>query len=216
LNALHRAKTVALSARGSSGGGISGLLKKAKKILPKTWTQSEEERRVEIERKKRAVDTNNAISSLFQDAPLPVRLMARLSLPLFSRLLGDAFELMSEQQGVVDSIQAEAKELILGDPNARSLLGSGPLEVGFPLSQSSSSSSINGVSSSVVQLTLPVRGSAKDGVAQVVSRNGRMQEILLEAGGYSINVSIGAKERERRPPSGVIEAEIIEKDQSKK
>ena len=204
-------------------GFLGGLKKTAKSLLPSSWFQSEEEKRAAIERQRVQDDLKGGLKELFKDAPLPVRMIGGMVAPLLTNVMSGLAETMAEQQEVVDDVLNEARQYLAADPAVAQMLGDGGIQVGTPFSQSSSSTSINGQTTTQVQLAFPVTGSLQSGVAQVVSANGKLQRLVLQVGGRTTAVSLSSKTpsartfRNRGPRSGspdddIIEAEIIEKD----
>ncbi|KAI2501986.1 hypothetical protein MHU86_12469 [Fragilaria crotonensis] len=73
------------STRGDEGF-FGGLKKVVKSILPKSWTQTEEERKAEITRKELKKDVESSITAVLKDAPLAVRMLGSLVAPIFQVL----------------------------------------------------------------------------------------------------------------------------------
>merc|ERR1719437_140076 len=167
---------------------------------------------------------SNNMNTLLKDAPLGIRMMGKLVAPLVSSMA----ETFREQSEIIGDVLYEAEELILGDDTARSVLG-GTINVGAPFSQSSSSSSINGVTTAKIQASFPVQGEYSSGVATVVASSGGsgkpdIESLVLEvmgrrysigliksAGGdvYSGQASVVGKKKVRK--GDIIDAEFVEK-----
>jgi hypothetical protein len=203
----------------NEGGFLATLKKGAKKLLPASWFQSEEDKTTAIERKRVQNEFQGSIKELLKDAPLPVKMVGRMIAPLLTNVMSGLAETMAEQQKEIDEVLSDAKSYLLADPAVAKLVGDGPIQVGTPFSQSSSSSSINGVSTTRVELAFPVQGSTQSGVAKATSANGSLQKLVLQAGDRTISVSLSSKtprpsafRKASRGSDDIIEAEIIEKN----
>merc|ERR1719437_416494 len=207
-------------------GFLTKLADKAKSLVPKSWLSKEDQKKqAAIERKKEMKnELSNNMNTLLKDAPLGIRMMGKLVAPLVSSMA----ETFREQSEIIGDVLYEAEELILGDDTARSVLG-GTINVGAPFSQSSSSSSINGVTTAKIQASFPVQGEYSSGVATVVASSGGsgkpdIESLVLEvmgrrysigliksAGGdvYSGQASVVGKKKVRK--GDIIDAEFVEK-----
>eukprot|EP00547_Thalassionema_nitzschioides_P004216 CAMPEP_0194217644 /NCGR_PEP_ID=MMETSP0156-20130528/21881_1 /TAXON_ID=33649 /ORGANISM="Thalassionema nitzschioides, Strain L26-B" /LENGTH=198 /DNA_ID=CAMNT_0038946745 /DNA_START=333 /DNA_END=929 /DNA_ORIENTATION=- len=157
----------------------------AKKVLPKSWTQSEEEKKAYIVKKEREQELSSGINQILKDAPLPVRMLGSLVAPMFSQM---ASSFQEQQQQTIDFIE-EARSFIVSDSDAISILGE-PIVVQPPFSQSSSSSSINGKTTTQVQASFPVQGSYQEGIASMTATEAGIQRLLLQVGGRNININL--------------------------
>lgn len=216
---LNRANTIRCFA--SSGDGIVGKVKNAaKSILPKSWFQSDAERRATLERKQMRDEMKGSLKAMLKDAPFPVRALGSVIAPMMSSALSGLAEGVAEQQQAVSDQLDKARSLIAADQQVIAILGEG-VQVGSPFSQASSSSNINGRVSATVELGFPVSGSRNSGTARLSSVNGEIRLLEVQAGGRVIRVNTEMP-RFSSPSSGrfsgsrddgdVIEAEIIEKD----
>lgn len=164
--------------------------KMAKKVLPSALVpKSKAEKRRELDRLELQNSLDTGLSTLFKDAPLPIRLVGKLITPL----LGSLVEQVQEQSRSTNQVLDEAREILRSSRRARELLGGGDddtmIDVGPPFSQSSSSSSINGQTSSVVQASFQVSSrTSNGGTATVVARNGVIETLQLNVGGRSVNI----------------------------
>ena len=202
------------------GGILGGLKKAAKSILPSSWFQSEKEKKAAIQRQRMKEEVTGGLQEVLKDAPFPVRMMGKMMGPLMSNMMSGLAETMAEQQEQVDQVLADTKTYLMADPAVGRLLGDGAIQVGTPFSQSSSSSTINGQTTTRVEIAMPVTGSRSSGVAQAVSSNGRLDRLVLQADGRTINVSMASKtprssafrSASSKRDDDIIEAEIIEKE----
>ena len=206
------------------GGGVLSTIKNAAKsvaktILPSSWFQTDKEKQQAIERKRYRDEVNGGIKELLKDAPLPIRMMGSMVGPLFSSAMSTMAESLAEQQKTVEDYMSQARLCLQTDEAVVRLLGD-PIQVGSPFSQSSSTSSINGQTTTRVEIGFPVSGSRGSGVAQLSATEAGLQRLVLQAEGRQINVSLSSKPFQKFPRSkndkndddGIIEAEIIEKD----
>lgn len=202
-------------------GILGGLKKIAKKVLPSSWFQSEQEKKVAIERKRVNDEFKGGLQEMLKDAPLPIRMMGSVVAPMISSAMSGLAETMAEQQEAVSKVQEDAKAYLLADPAVARLLGDGPVQLGAPFAQSSSTSSINGQTMSQVEITFPVQGSTASGIVKASSASGSLQQLILQASGTSIAVNLSSKaprsssfrsgKTNNKGRDDIIEAEIIDK-----
>jgi len=208
-------------------GLLSKLANKAKSFVPTRWlSEKDVEKQASIERSRLARnEINDSITTMLKDAPLGIRMMGKLIIPIVSKLA----QTIREQGQIMNDVLNEAKELIINDDKAVSVLGSS-IKVGSPFSQSSSSTSINGRSTTKIQTSFPVQGSLQSGTASVVSAvtgdnppkiesltldvSGRVYSIGLikSAGGpdvFSGKTSVVGKNMARK--GDIIDAEFVDK-----
>ena len=175
----------------SGGGGF--LVKVAKSILPKSWTQSEEERRMELRRKEVRDEVSGGLQSLLKDAPFPVRMMGSMMAPLVSGMASSLAETMKDQQEQMQQLLDDARGYIVADPLAVEQLGGDPIVVQPPFSQSSSTSSINGKTTTQIQASFPVQGRAQQGIATMTASQSGIQQLTLQVGGRNMNIQLSRK-----------------------
>ena len=205
------------------GGGVLDTIKNAaksvaKSILPSSWFQTEREKQRAIERQRVKDDVKGGLTELLKDAPLPVRMMGRMMGPLVSSAMSTMAESMAEQQKTVEETLSRANTFLQSDEDVTRLLGPNP-QVGTPLSQSSSTTSINGRTKTRIQIGFPVTGSRASGMAQLSATEAGIERIVVQVDGRQIDVNLTSSKR-RKSFSGngnddddnIIEAEIIEKD----
>jgi len=162
------------------------------------------------------------IKEILKDAPLPVRMMGSMISPLMSNMVSNLAETMSEQQQSVDDVMNDAKTYLYGDDAVQQTLGE-PISVApTPFSQGSSTSSINGKTTTRIELGFQVSGSRQNGIARAIANQDGIQQLTLDVGGRVLNVSLskrgipsskgGGGGRNKFDDDNVIEAEIIEKN----
>jgi hypothetical protein len=188
----------------------------AKSILPSSWFQSEKEKQAAMERKRVQKEVSGGIKEVLKDAPLPIRMMCSMFGPLVSSAMSTMAESLAEQQSVAEDYLSQARQFLQSDESVARLLGDS-IQVGTPFSQSSSSSSINGRTSTRIELGFPVQGSRMSGTAQLSATEKGIQRIILQAQGRQIDVNLSSTPYDklkgsRRGSDDIIEAEIIEKD----
>ena len=138
--------------------------------------------------------------------------------PLLSSMASSLADTMAEQQRTTEQLMDDARGYLMGDPAVATVLGE-PISLGTPFSQSSATTSINGKTQTRVELGMPVFGSRGSGTVRLLATQDGISQLLLEAGGRSINVSLTRKSRSSFGSSGfkvngddnIIEAEVIEK-----
>jgi hypothetical protein len=223
LTSTPTTTTTRLFSSGKNNNKEEGILKKvAKTFLPKSWFQTDQEKKAELARQQVKDNVKGGIQEMFKDAPLPVRIMGSMISPLLSRVASDLSESMAEQQRSVESVIDDARAFIIGDDVALQALGE-PIQVGTPFSQSSSTTSINGQKTTNIAIAFPVQGSRSSGVAQAQANQNGIVQLVLQVDGRQVHVSlnkrgshVGKNHILRKSYEGdddnIIEAEIIEKD----
>jgi hypothetical protein len=219
-------QTRLFSSNKDNDGGGGGLLSKvkgvAKSVLPTKWFQSEKEKKLAIQRKRTQDELKGGLKEMLKGAPLPIRMIGGMIAPLVSTVMSGLAESMAEQQATIESVMKDAKSYLAADPAVAQRLGE-PIQVGAPFSQSSSSTSINGESSTRVDLAFPVTGPLGSGIARLSASDDKIKELQVEANGRVVSVDLLSKGRRRSTFPGssssssssadnIIEAEIIEKD----
>jgi len=197
------------------------LISKAKSWLPKKWFGTEEEK-MAIQRRKEVKDTvSSNLDEMLKDAPLGFRMLGKMVSPLMSAAASTMAETMAEQQRTTASVLEDARMYLESDSTVSEILGS-PIQIGAPFSQASSSSNVNGVKQSRVELALPVTGSFSSGVARILANQDGIVQLQVDVGGRVVNVSLSKDPKRRfksqstrtttRSGDDIIEAEIVEKD----
>jgi hypothetical protein len=210
---------------------ILGQVKKvAQKFLPSTWFQSEEEKRQIAEQKRIQSDIQTGIKQIFKDAPLPIRMVSNMISPIFGSMMSALAETAASQQDMVEVVYDQAVRSIQMDSAVQTILGD-RVTVGRPFSQSSSSSSINGATTTRIELGFPVSGQLGVGIGRLVAAgsgnsNPVIQKLEVEADGNVIDINARMSSSSQRTKSytpnssfqgdsNIIDAEIIEKDTKK-
>ena len=202
-----------------------------KKVLPSKWFQSDEEKRASIERKRRQNEISGALDQSLKDAPLGVRLVAKAAGKIFSKMATGLAETMEEQSRQMEDLLQDARSYIVADVMASNVLGE-PISIGTPISQSSSTSVINGAKSVNVQASFEVAGSRSAGIATMVANGSGVQRLRLDVAGRSFEVNTkggrpardvvggyvtGRKASKSGPKKGdIIDAEIIDAEYREK
>jgi hypothetical protein len=206
------------SSNNKNPGIFDGLKNIVKSVLPKSLTQSEEERKAEIVRKEMQNDISSGIQSMLKDAPLAIRMVGSLVAPLLSSLTSA----VQEQQRQTENLLDEARSFILSNENALSDLGE-PITVQPPFSQSSSSVTINGKSSSQVVASFYVQGTRRVGVGKMVANENGIQDLSLSVEGRTYSIPLtrsGASKfgigKNRINQDNIIDVEFVEKKVNKK
>lgn len=208
-----------LLASGKGNGIVSRLGRIVRRILPTRIFGTQEEKAQLAQRREVQGQLNQAL----KEAPFAVRALGRLVAPLISGVASQLAESVAAQQRTIQEVLDDARRYLINDPSAIQLLGE-PIALGAPISQSSASSSINGKSQTRIDLILPVKGSRGSGTLRLVATQDGISQMLLDAGGQSINVSMqspsisGSRSSSKFSSSSktngddnIIEAEIIDK-----
>jgi hypothetical protein len=190
----------------------------AKSVLPSSWFQSAKEKEAAMENKRIEKQVRGSLKEIFKDAPLPIRMLGGIVGPIMSSVMSKLSKTIADQQEVVEALLDEARSYITGNEEVENVLGQ-PVTVGSAFSQSSSSTSINGQTSSHVELGFPVSGPRGSVMGRLIAINGKIQQLEIQAAGQVIQVALRRPSQffsggtKRSSDSGkIIEAEIIEKE----
>jgi hypothetical protein len=145
-------------------GFLSKVMNKAKQYLP--FLRTEQEQKAAIEKKRVKSELQSSIQQVLRDAPLPVRAMGNLVGSLLGSAVSELAAVASQQNDLIDRCYGQAVAALAADDAVRAALGS-PVQAGPITSQSSSTTSINGRSTTRVQLGFAVYGSRGGGQAQL-------------------------------------------------
>jgi hypothetical protein len=154
------------------------------------FLQSNEEKQAALQRKQVKQDIKGGIQQVLKDAPLPIRMMGGMIAPLLGSAVSQLGEAMSSQQELVDTLLQEAQANMVSDATVLQVLGE-PIIVGAPFQQGSSTSIINGVSTTRVQAAFSVQGSKGEGVAQMDATQDGITSLIINVNGRSITVGSG-------------------------
>lgn len=111
---------------------------------------------------------------------------------------------MKQTQRASEDVHAVASAAVRRDPRVAKALG-GAVECSAPLSVSSSSSSVNGVSTSTTAVSFTVQGpSGRQASASVRATSGRPMDIVVQLPTGAIRVDAGAAGAD---PAGVIDVD---------
>ena len=141
----------------------AGLFSKAGKALQSLFgggrgKQSEEEQKGIIRRNETKEKISGGIKEFLKDAPLGVRMAGDLVSPILSELASTVAESLVDQQRSMEDVLATAQLYLQNDPDVTRILGGSgtTIVLGSPISQSSSTTSINGQTQSRMELVVPV------------------------------------------------------------
>ena len=191
---------------------------KVRSYLPFLNKSKDEKQRADIIKKERRGEITGGINEVLKDMPLLVRILGRMVSPL----LANAAEQMAEQSRQAADVLEEARMRLVNDPVVIERLGE-PVQAGQPFSQSSSTISINGVTTATVRASFPVAGPRGDGIATLESSNGEIRSLTVNVNGSNISVGsrrmgggggsafVGKSSSSKKTDGNIIEAEIIEK-----
>lgn len=219
----HQPRISTTSSRLYSSGKDEGFLAKignaVKSILPTSIFGSDEEKQKLARKKEYRDQVSGGLNQVLKDAPLGIRMMGKMVSPILSSMASSLADTMAEQQRTTEQLMDDARGYLMGDPAVANLLGE-PISLGAPFSQSSATTSINGKTQTRVELGMPVFGSRSSGTVRLLATQDGISQLLLDAGGRSINVSLTRKGKSSNFGSSaykvngddnIIEAEVIEK-----
>lgn len=116
---------------------------------------------------------------------------------------------IEEDKMRIKSLLTDARKYLLADSAVRNMLGSDSMELGAPISKTSSSTMVNGMTRSRLQLVIPVTGSSGvTGRIRIVANQDGITQLECDVGGRIIDVPL---DRNGRPDS-VIDASVVARD----
>lgn len=99
---------------------------------------------------------------------------------------------MKQSQNAAQEIHSVAAAAVRRDPRVNKALGGPPVECSAPLSVSSSSSSVNGVTTSTTEIQFIAQGSAgRQAPVSVRATSGRPLEIVVQLPSGAVRVDAG-------------------------
>lgn len=214
----RKSTTSRLYSSGKDEGFLAKVGKAVKSFLPQSIFGSDEEKQKLARKKEYRDQVSGGLDQIFKDAPLGIRMMGKMVSPLLSSMASSLADTMAEQQRTTEQLMDDARGYLMGDPAVAKILGE-PISLGTPFSQSTATTSINGKSQTRVELGMPVFGSRSSGTVRLLATQDGISQLLLEAAGRSINVSLSRTATSYSGSSGykvngddnIIEAEVIEK-----
>ena len=162
-------------------GTIGNVARGATKaVLPKRWTQSKEERQMQLTKTSLKNDIHGNLTQILKDAPRSVRILGKVLIPVISGIAASATnQLQSQNQTIkglvneqikevkrefqeqfeeenrkkrrIDLLLSDAKIYSMADPTAREALGEPIVDISF-ISQCSNTVMINGSTSTFIPL----------------------------------------------------------------
>lgn len=222
-NNHHRVDTRLYSSRNNkdNAGILSKIGSKVKRVLPTKWFGSKEEKKAQLVKKEATAQVTAGIQEMLKDAPPGIRMMGKMIAPLVGKFASTMAATMKDQQEKMQVIMEDTQRYCVNDDAVTSVLGV-PIQIGAPMSQSSSTVSINGKTQARIELGIPVSGPMGSGMARVMASQDGISQLQVEAGGRVINVNLSGSSSKRRSTSkgkfsssgsgkdNIIEAEIIE------
>lgn len=120
-----------------------------------------------IEKRRRKEQVNQAIDKVFEDSGLDKSGLIGGLIKYFVKGMGGMVsEMVRDSANSVQSVQSSTLRELEEDSRTRSILGA-PIEYGTPISTSSSTISINGLTEKTVMLVFPVSGGRSSGMVEV-------------------------------------------------
>ena len=138
---------------------------------------------------------SGSIKEILKDAPLGVRMMGEIISPIIGGLLSTVGGIVAEQQRTIEDVMEDAKIYMQLDQSVTDMLGTTTISLGSPISQSSSTSIINGNAQSRIELTIPVYSgsSYSTSTVQVLAINNVITQMDLNDNGRRISVSLASQ-----------------------
>ncbi|OEU05947.1 hypothetical protein FRACYDRAFT_257333 [Fragilariopsis cylindrus CCMP1102] len=153
----------------------------------------------QIEQRQQQAEMTNefsgSIKEILKDAPLGVRMMGEIISPIIGGLLSTVGGIVAEQQRTIEDVMYDAKIYMQLDQSVTDMLGTTTISLGSPISQSSSTSIINGNAQSRIELTIPVYSgsSYSTSTVQVLAINNVITQMELNDNGRRISVSLASQ-----------------------
>ena len=163
---------------------------KLQKFVPSFLKKDGGKITVQTKREKAQKEISSSIDTMLKDAPLGLKLVGKMISPIISSVAGSVAQAMAEQQDQIQTTLNDAKNYILSDSDAIQALGGEPIYVNPPFSQSSSSMSVNGKTSSRINLSFEVGGSTGSGIASMDCTNGKIDQLVLNVNGRRLNINV--------------------------
>merc|ERR1719356_522979 len=120
--------------------------------------------------------------------------------------MSEQFRSISVQLKSPETLLEEARQYVLSDPKARSLLGE-EIRVGAPYGRSSSSTTINGVNKSRLTLVAPCTGTLGRGDIRLIAAQESIECLEVTLNGRTVKVQLDNNQKE-----DFIDANVIDKD----
>jgi len=159
---------------------------KLKNVIPFTNKNKSKSKTV----KKQVKDElSTSIDRLLKDAPLGVKVLGKMIAPLLGSAVSNIAEAVAEQGRLMEDLQSEARTYLVSDPRVLELIGE-PIELGVPLSQSSSISTINGVKTTRVNTNFEVRGRWGSGMVAMEATEKGIERLSLNTDGKNIDITL--------------------------
>ena len=108
---------------------------------------------------------------------------------MMGRLSNAMAKSMAEQQQSNKYLLSDASKILSNDVAVKNVLGNS-IELGTPFSKTSSSSMVNGVTKSRLELVIPVSGSENTGRIRLIANQDGIMQMELDVGGRIINVPL--------------------------
>ena len=156
--------------------------------------------------------TSAAARSLKKEDPNPIKnwldnvLKPSAQDKMMDRVNSDMSRSINAEKRLTKALLAEARNNLLADPAVRSTLGT-ELVLGTLLSKSTSSTTVNDVTRSRLQLVIPVSGSLSTGRIQLVADQDGILELKLDVNGFVIDVYLDMEEQ-----GPVIDLDIVDRE----
>jgi len=127
---------------------------------------------------------------------------------MMGRLSNAMAKSMAQENQSNKYLLSDASKILSNDVAVKNMLGSS-IELGTPFSKTSSSSMVNGVTKSRLELVVPVSGSENTGRIRLISNQDGIMQMELDVGGRIINVPLDSS---RRRYDDAIDADIEDID----
>lgn len=114
---------------------------------------------------------------------------------------------MSEEQRMIRSLLANARECLLADPSVQNLLGDA-ISLGKPFSKVASSTMVNDITRSRLQLGIPIEGSFGSGRIRLVANQDEIEILELDVEGRVIDVRL---DKDRRS-DGFVDVDVVNRE----
>ena len=126
---------------------------------------------------------------------------------MMERVNVDMQRSMVQDQQSMKALLSDASDFLLNDVALRNVLGTN-IELGTPFSKTSSSTMVNGITKSRLELIIPVSGTQNTGRVRLVANQDGITQLELDVGGRIINVPLD----KRRWDEDVMDADVVDRE----
>jgi hypothetical protein len=152
-----------------------------KKVLPQSVKKALD---LQTEAEKRTSEINDKIDEMTKDAPLFVKLGAKMMKPIIGKFAAHAAEVEEK----LEAAMGDARNMLSDNREVTSLLGR-HFSLSSPMSYEESTRIVDGEEETVSKVSLVVQGERGDGLAQIEFVEDRVVKMVVQVDGRAIEVN---------------------------